>query len=135
MDPDRRVTGYRGEDGDFTPAFDPTVVQGDGNVFTTLADLARYEAGLWQGAYLQDTAALFSTGTYDDGTPIADEDGLGYGYGWELDGDMALHTGSWDGTSTLYQRNLDTGVTVILLANGESASLWQLADDIAGAVD
>lgn len=135
VDPDRRVTGYDGTDGTFEPANDPTVAEGDGNVFSTLNDLAKYESGLWQGVYLKDTSALFSNGTYEDGQPIADEDGLGYGYGWQLDETHALHTGSWTGTSTLYTRNLKTGVTVVLLANGEAAELWDLADQIESAVE
>ncbi len=135
VDAGRRVTGYDGTGGSFKPAYDPSVAEGDGNVFTTLTDLAKYEAGLWHGAYLKDTSALFVNGAYDDGKPIADEDGLGYGYGWQLDDTHALHTGSWTGTSTLYQRNLTTGVTVVLLANGEAAELWELADQIEAAVE
>jgi CubicO group peptidase (beta-lactamase class C family) len=135
VDARRRVTGYVGTGGNFEPAYDPTVTEGDGNVFTTLKDMAKYEAGLSQGAYLKDTAALFANGAYDNGNPIADEDGLGYGYGWQLNDTHALHTGSWTGTSTLYTRNLETGVTVVLLANGEAAELWELAEQIEAAVE
>lgn len=135
VDAGRRVTGYVGTGGNFEAAYDPTVAEGDGNVFTTLKDMAKYEAGLWQGAYLKDTEALFANGAYDNGNPIGDEDGLGYGYGWQLNDTHALHTGSWTGTSTLYTRNLETGVTVVLLANGEAAELWELAEQIEAAVE
>ncbi|MEY4873004.1 MAG: hypothetical protein RLZZ563_2334, partial [Pseudomonadota bacterium] len=68
-----------------------------------------------------------------------DDSGEGYGYGWSIsndgDSDYAAHTGSWMGTSTLYQRNLTTGVTVILLANGEAADLWDLAAEIEETLD
>ena len=139
IDDDRRVSGYVGTGGDFEPSFDPNIVQGDGNVFSTLRDLARYEQGFWDGTYLSDTTALFTNGRFDDGTPVEDDSGEGYGYGWSLstdgDSDYAAHTGSWMGTSTLYQRNLTSGVTVILLANGESADLWDLAADIEASLD
>ena len=124
---------------------DPSVAQGDGNVFSTLTDLAAYEAALVGGDLLDDTKALFIEGRLDDGEFVRDEDdisygyGYGYGYGWqvyEADGEsFAAHSGSWTGTSTYYLRNLSTGVSVILLANGEAADLWELADEIEAVVE
>lgn len=136
--PDRRVTGYGGAGGDFEISFEPDRAQGDGNVFSTLADLARYEAGLSRGDFLEDTSALFAEGLLDNGQPLRDEDGSGYGYGWHVysadDSAYAAHSGGWAGTSTYYLRNLTSGVSVILLANGEDADLWELADQIAASV-
>lgn len=138
-DPARRVTGYDGENGDFDVAMDPNVAQGDGNVFSTPTDLAKYEAALAGGDLLEDTEALFMQGRFDDGKFVQDEDDISYGYGWQLyeaDGESyAAHSGSWTGTSTYYLRNLTTGVSVVLLANGEAADLWELADEIEAAVD
>ena len=138
-DPASRVTGYDGENGDFDVAMDPNVAQGDGNVFSTLTDLAKYEAALAGGDLLEDTEALFMQGRFDDGNFVQDEDDISYGYGWQLyeaDGDSyAAHSGSWTGTSTYYLRNLTTGVSVVLLANGEAADLWELADEIEAAVE
>ena len=140
-DPNRRVTGYDGTGGDFDVAMDPSVAQGDGNVFSTLTDLAAYEAALVGGDLLDDTKALFIEGRLDDGEFVRDEDDIsyGYGYGWqvyEADGEsFAAHSGSWTGTSTYYLRNLSTGVSVILLANGEAADLWELADEIEAVVE
>jgi len=138
-DPARRVTGYDGENGDFEVAMDPNVAQGDGNVFSTLSDLAKYEAALAGGDLLEDTEALFMQGRFDDGNFVQDEGDISYGYGWqvyEADGESyAAHSGSWTGTSTYYLRNLSTGVSVILLANGEAADLWELADEIEAAAE
>lgn len=137
IDPDRRVTGYVGTGGDFSLSMDPNIVEGDGNVFTTLKDLAKYEAAFWDGSLLDDPAPLYVNGQYDDGSPIADGSDEGYGYGWSVtkgEQDYATHTGSWMGTSTLYVRNLSDGVAVILLANGEEADLWELQGQIEAAV-
>lgn len=137
IDPDRRVTGYDGTGGDFSESMDPNIVEGDGNVFSTLNDLAAYEAAFWDGSLLDDPAPLYVNGAYDNGSPIADDSDEGYGYGWSVtkgEEDYATHTGSWMGTSTLYARNLTTGVTVILLANGEAADLWEVQGDIEAAV-
>ena len=138
-DPARRVTGYDGENGNFEVAMDPNVAEGDGNVFSTLADLAKYEAALAGSLLLDDTEALFQEGRFDDGSPVRDDSDIGYGYGWELydaEGmNYAAHSGSWTGTSTYYLRNLTTGVSVVLLANGEAAELWELADEIEAALE
>lgn len=137
VDEAARVTGYDGTDGDFEEVSDPNISEGDGNVFSTLADLALYEAWLDEVGMLPEMRPLFRNGTLDDGTPI-DDDGAGYGFGWEVqsfgEGDYAFHSGSWTGTSTYYLRNLTSGVSVILLANGESISLDALAFRIDEAV-
>ncbi len=136
--PDLLVTGYDGTGGNFDTAHEATVIEGDGNVFTNLTDLAKYEAALDAGDLLDDMSVLVTNGALDDGSPI-DDDGQGYGYGWFLetvDGDdYAMHSGSWMGTSTYYQRNLTTGVSVILLANGEDIDLDALAMEVETAAD
>ena len=82
---------------------------------------------------------MFANGTYDNGQPIRDEEGNGYGFGWtveEADGEKyATHTGSWMGTATYYQRNLTSGVTVIVLANNEDAGVVPLAEAIESALN
>ena len=139
--PDRVAAGYKGEGGNFEPSDDTTVTEGDGNVFTSLRDLARYERALARHGLLsaEATAELFENGAYDNGRPIKDEDGNGYGFGWTLEKaggqKYATHTGGWKGTATYYQRNLTTGVTVIVLANGEDASLVPLAEAIESALN
>ncbi len=134
--------GYAGTHGHFEPSFEPTATEGDGNVLTSLYDLAMYETALATHELLDEdaTAALFTTGVFDNGEPVVDEGGeAGYGFGWGIEqlagSHYASHTGSWMGTSTAYQRNLDTGVTVIVLANGEDLNAGQLASDIEDAID
>ncbi|MBB4065914.1 serine hydrolase domain-containing protein [Gellertiella hungarica] len=137
IDENRQVTGYSGTGGKFDESYSPTVTEGDGNVITSLADLAKYEKALATNALLSEEATdkLFENGTYDDGSAI-EEDGEGYGYGWSIatgKQNYATHSGSWMGTSTYYQRNLTSGVTVILLANGEDISLGDLAAEVEQA--
>lgn len=139
IDEDREVTGYSGTKGQFEESYSPTVTEGDGNVYTSLADLARYEKALATNRLLsaEATARLFENGRYDSGRPIRTE-GEGYAYGWSVTNDeprYAYHSGSWMGTATYYQRNLTTGITVILLANGEDMSEGDLATDIEAAAE
>jgi len=136
-DPKDRVTGYKGTQGNFVESSQPTVVEGDGNILTNIKDLALYETALAINTLLTEDAtdALFENTTLDNGKPLNAGENDGYGFGWfisETNGlHFANHSGSWMGTSTYYQRNLDTGITVILLANGEDISL----DDLAMSID
>ncbi|WP_237153723.1 serine hydrolase domain-containing protein [Oryzibacter oryziterrae] len=134
------VTGYKGSNGKFEENMEPTVVQGDGSVFTNLSDLALYEKALATNELLDEdaTASLFTNGTFDNGQPIDDGEGSGYGYGWSISiwngNSYASHSGSWMGTATYFQRNLTTGLTVIVLANGEDLDTESLGSQIEAAV-
>ncbi len=132
------VSGYSGRNGIFKEHTEPTVTEGDGNVFSSLRDLARYETALFNHRFLdrRATQELFENGTFDDGTPIVN--GIaGYGFGWFLErrngSDYAFHSGNWFGTSTYYQRNLTTGLTIVLLANGENFQASDVVDQIEKA--
>lgn len=134
----RRAAGYAGTGGAFEASEWDTSVEGDGSIWTSLADLARYEAALANG--MAPTELLFSRGAFDDGERIADESGAGYGWGWSLypddrDRTVAAHGGSWYGTATYYYRGLDTGLSVIVLANGEDLDAESLAWAIAQALE
>jgi hypothetical protein len=98
-------------------------------VKTTLADLALYEAAIAANALVDsDQAGLFRNGVFADGRPLDDGEGSGYGYGWSLfdrnGASYATHGGSWMGTATYFQRNLTSGVTVIVLANEGVSVDW-----------
>jgi CubicO group peptidase (beta-lactamase class C family) len=141
VEPASIAKGYAGMGGEFVPSAEPNISEGDGNVFSSLADLARYEAGLARSELLHEdlTAALFATGMMDDGSPLVQEDGkTGYGFGWNLETiegiHHASHSGSWMGTSTFYLRNLSSGLTVIVLANGEDMDSEALAQEIDTAL-
>lgn len=132
--------GYKGEDGEFEISEEPSQVQGDGSVLTTLRDLARYERALSEHRLLDaaHTKMLFENGEFDNGNPIDDGEGSGYGFGWSL-GEWngfryATHSGSWMGTSTYYLRNLDSHISVIVLANGEDLDVEALATAVEAAL-
>ncbi|KAI9014029.1 beta-lactamase/transpeptidase-like protein [Hyaloraphidium curvatum] len=133
--------GYAGRSPPFTRAAEPTAVLGDGNVFSTINDLAKYERSFFTGALLNASARadLFSNGRLDSGRPVVDdEDGSGYGFGWSLweqGGSRYVgHSGAWTGYSTMYLRNLRTGVSVVVLSNGEELEVQTLAEQIEAVV-
>jgi hypothetical protein len=115
-------------------------MQGDGSVLTNLRDLARYERSLVKHRLLdaRHTAMLFRNGNFDNGNPIDDGEGSGYGFGWSVStwngSRYAAHSGSWMGTSTYYLRNLDSGISVIVLANVEDLDVESIATDVEAAL-
>lgn len=133
LKPGRVAIGYTRDGAGFAVNSDPGPITGDGSVFTSVNDLARYEAAL-DGHRLLDadaTARLFANGAFEDGRPLADEDGDGYGFGWSVGDNLAWHSGSWSGTSAYYLRELTSGVSVIVLANADGVATGDLACAIA----
>ena len=136
VDANSVAKGYAGTGGDFRLSMVASILEGDGNVMSTVEDLSRYEAGIVAHTLLggDETAALCANGLMDDGSPLRQADGAGYGFGWNIstfnEVDYCWHSGSWFGTATAYVRNLTTGRTVIALTNGEDFDAPGLAFEI-----
>ena len=107
VDPAKVTKGYSGTNGDFKESMVPSALEGDGEVLTTISDLALYQAALDRNTLLDPDAIkrLCTTGTMDDGSPLKQKDGSGYGFGWNIvtdnGQDYCWHNGSWFGTSTV----------------------------------
>lgn len=106
----------------------PSVIAGDGNIFSSVADLARYDQGLRNGdvVELETLQLAFTPGALDDG-----DQSFAYGLGWAVDSDYVEHSGSWYGTSTFYRHYTEVPVTIIVLANDENYPADELVDDLA----
>ncbi|WP_229692290.1 serine hydrolase [Paenibacillus radicis (ex Gao et al. 2016)] len=85
---------------------------GTGTLYSTVDDLVKWDSLLHSGSLLSDSSleAMY--------TPHSQK---GYGYGWIVretpEGKTVFHNGSGSGFSTGMSRNLENGVTVILLGN------------------
>lgn len=119
----QQAKGYAvSEDGEVTESSFPTVITGDGNVFSSIADLANYDRGLRDNTLISpETLALaFTPGE-------ATED---YGFGWEVTETYGHHSGSWDGTSTYYLFYFDPAISIVVLSNDENYDPEELVDAI-----
>jgi CubicO group peptidase (beta-lactamase class C family) len=130
-----RAVGYKGgRKEDFVVSSSPSVIQGDGNLFTCIDDLILWEKSLREGTILPRSwlDRAFTNGRLDDGSPIEDEEGYGYGFGWSIDEDSGcvFHGGSWDGTAAQYNRYTDEGLTIVVLSNDEDMDVSGLADGL-----
>jgi CubicO group peptidase (beta-lactamase class C family) len=97
---------------------------GDGGIYSSVADLARWDAALAEGRLLPAPllARMFLP-------HAATPDGAAYGLGWYLRApQIAYHTGETIGFRTAIVRRLDTRLTAIVLANRSDASPRALAE-------
>jgi CubicO group peptidase (beta-lactamase class C family) len=133
--PASTVKGYiTGDNGKVKRSSLPTVITGDGNIYSSIDDLAHWLAALESDKVVSpDLLGLaYQNGRFDNGRAIKDEDGNGYGFGWVVPphGKRVWHTGSWYGTASYIVRDLDTTTDVVVLSNDENADVAQLGDDI-----
>lgn len=129
------VVGYRRRRDQTIPTSRPSQMTGDGNVFSTIEDVARWDAALWADELL--TAELkeraFQSGRFDNGQAIIDDEGNECAFGWVVDPSTGAvsQSGAWFGASAYIVRYLKTGLTIALLSNDEDADLISIADEIA----
>jgi CubicO group peptidase (beta-lactamase class C family) len=119
-----RAFGYRKQENGWTPADQsPTsAVLGDGGVYSSLDDLARWDRALARHSLLSRTemeSAL--TPVAVPGGAVLDGKAVQYGFGWFLDpyhGRVRMyHDGETCGFRTTIQRFVDERLTIIVLAN------------------
>lgn len=97
------------------------LVVGDGSVFSSLEDLAKWDAAVREGRLAKpETWKQAFTNLRLDNSEEPDED---YGFGWWLEFDKAgrlscvSHDGSWTGCRTIIARHLDKHLTIVILSN------------------
>ena len=130
----RRAYGYTPDSGRFRPS-DQSVTSatlGDGGVYASVDDLARWDRALYSDA-LVDRAALRLATT----PPALPGDSTSYGFGWFVDDYRGLrrwrHTGETSGFRNAIQRYPDRRFTVIILTNrnaGDPAAIAERITDL-----
>lgn len=135
-----RAKGYVWDDDeeDWVESESPSKIQGDGNIFSTLEDMAKWCEALRKGTILPKAwlAKMWTNGALDNGEPIDDE-GSGYGFGWctyEEDG-IVNHDGSWYGAATYLQINIEAERAYVALSNDEDMDVGALIDEIDELLD
>jgi CubicO group peptidase (beta-lactamase class C family) len=133
--PGATVKGYvTNDDGEVKRSSSPTVITGDGSVYTSVRDLALWDKALRDYKIISKRSRerAWTGGRYDNGKPIKDEDGDGYGFGWVIDKDRPIvsHSGSWNGAASYLLLELEKGFTVAVLSNDEKTDTSSLAEEI-----
>ena len=107
-------------------------VYGDGGVYSSTSDLARWDAALRYGTLLPVAVydQAYVPGTLNNGSNI------GYGFGWEiLSPGIVEHWGNWEGFTAHIRRDLKQHTLLVVLSNftpyhdAISNELWSCFND------
>lgn len=107
----------------------------DGSLYLTALDLAKWDAAL------HDDRLLKPGGLARMWTPVKLANGTTYpyGFGWGIDEQrghrLIEHGGSWQGFRSAIARYVESGLTVIVLANLAQANAEAIASGVAGVLD
>ncbi|AKC87711.1 serine hydrolase domain-containing protein [Pseudoxanthomonas suwonensis] len=125
-----RAWGYSLADGRWTRTDQSrtSAVLGDGGIYSSIDDLARWDAALYDDRLLQpeSLARMFSPAT-----PTDEPDVPHYGFGWRLNGDSAWHSGESIGFRNAIVRWPGERLTVVVLSNRNGPRPYPLALEIA----
>ena len=126
----RRAYGYSEVDGRWqrTDQSPTSAVLGDGGIYASLEDLARWDAALYDQRLL--TAASLRQ-AFAPATRTTEPDVPFYGFGWRLNGDAQWHSGESIGFRNVILRYPRQHLTVIILTNRDGPEPYPLALQIA----
>ncbi|WP_425477030.1 serine hydrolase [Cognatiluteimonas weifangensis] len=125
--PPHRAFGYSQIDGRWqrTDQSPTSAVLGDGGIYASIDDLARWDAALYDDRLLDDTsrALAFAPQVRVVGEPYE----AGYGFGWRITGDTLWHSGETIGFRNVIVRWPRQRLTVILLSNRDDPEPYRTA--------
>jgi len=105
-----------------------SAVLGDGGVYSSIDDMARWDSLLWHAPLVGEALWRESTTPYvlTDGTATT------YGFGWFVErykGRARLrHHGETRGFTNAISRFPDDGLTIVVLTNRSGSAPWEIAD-------
>lgn len=127
-----RAFGHSILDGEWsrTDQSSTSAVLGDGGIYSSIDDLAKWDAALYDDRLLSaESRALAFTPWVKSDDPAVD-----YGFGWRITGDTLWHSGETLGFRNVIIRWPERRTTVVLLTNRNDPEPRELALRIAGVV-
>jgi len=123
----RRAYGYSRVGGRWTRTdqSQTSAVLGDGGIYSSIDDLAKWDAALYEDDRLLragSRALLFSPATTTDEPDVPH-----YGFGWRLNGDSVWHSGESIGFRNVIVRWPGERLTVVVLSNRDDPEPYPLA--------
>jgi CubicO group peptidase (beta-lactamase class C family) len=101
---------------------------GDGGIYSSIDDLAKWDAALSDERLLRAASLRLAFGA---ATPT-DDPAVQYGFGWRISGETVWHTGETIGFQTVILRCVAHRLAVILLTNRNDPAPYPTALAIAG---
>lgn len=104
-----------------------TAVLGDGGIYSSIDDLAKWDAALYDDRLLrrESLRLAFTAATRTD------DPGVGYGYGWRITGETLWHSGESIGFRNVIVRYPARRMSVIILTNRNQPEPYRTALAIA----
>jgi CubicO group peptidase (beta-lactamase class C family) len=126
-----RAYGYSEQNGTWkrTDQDLTSATRGDGGIYSSIDDLAKWDAALYDDRLLSDASRklAFSAHAKVVGEPYE----ASYGFGWRITGDTLWHSGESIGFRNVIVRWPKQHLTVILLSNRNEPEPYQTALKIA----
>jgi CubicO group peptidase (beta-lactamase class C family) len=126
-----RAYGYSEENGAWkrTDQDLTSATRGDGGIYSSVDDLAKWDAALYDDRLLSDASRklAFSPHVKVVGEPYQ----ASYGFGWRITGDTLWHSGESIGFRNVIVRWPKQHLTVILLSNRNDPEPYQTVLKIA----
>lgn len=120
-----RAFGYTFKNNQWTRKDQSTTsaVLGDGGIYSSIDDLAKWDAALYDSRLLNDESRRLAF------TPHADTDkpDVKYGFGWRITGETVWHSGETSGFRNVIVRNPSRHLTVIILTNRDDDEPYDTA--------
>ncbi|HET9445922.1 MAG TPA: serine hydrolase [Steroidobacteraceae bacterium] len=124
-----RAFGHTEEQGRWsrTDQSQTSAVLGDGGIYSSIDDLAKWDAALYDGRLLRPSSlqAAFKPATRTDDPEVE------YGFGWRITGETLWHSGETVGFRNVIVRYPDRKLTVVVLTNRNDPEPYRLARQIA----
>jgi CubicO group peptidase (beta-lactamase class C family) len=100
---------------------------GDGGIYSSVDDLAKWDAALCGGTLLRPASLRLA---FEPQTPT-DDPAVQYGFGWRISGEVRWHSGETLGFRTVIVRYLEQRFTVVVLTNRNDPGPYGAAIAIA----
>lgn len=120
-----RAYGYTLKDGKWTRKDQSltSAVLGDGGIYSSIDDLARWDAALYDKRLLSDESRRLAFTPHTD-TDRAD---VKYGFGWRITGESLWHSGETSGFRNVIVRYPGRRLSVVILTNRDDPAPYETA--------
>jgi CubicO group peptidase (beta-lactamase class C family) len=124
-----RAFGYTETDGKWTRTdqSQTSAVLGDGGIYSSIDDLAKWDAALYDARLLRRESLAMA---FTPATPT-DDPNVRYGFGWRISGDVLWHSGETRGFRNVIVRQPSRHLTVVVLTNRNAPAPYATAMAIA----
>jgi CubicO group peptidase (beta-lactamase class C family) len=120
-----RAFGYALNDGKWTRKDQSitSAVLGDGGIYSSIDDLAKWDAALYDSRLLSDESRKLAFAPHVN----TDKPEVKYGFGWRITGETLWHSGETSGFRNVIIRNPSRRRTVIILTNCDHPEPYETA--------